>query len=76
MNTNKVNIQLKYKDYFNSSFNWDDVSFYYNIDIFTEEFLKIFFNKINWSIFTYATYDYVIHNINNKKIIKFIYKIY
>lgn len=68
MNTNKVNLQLKYQQYFDPQFNWDDISFYFNIEVFTEEFLKIFFDKINWSIFTYATYDYTIHNMNNKKL--------
>ena len=48
MNTNKVEIQLKYHDYFNPTFDWSDGELYQNINLFTEEFIKIFQNKINW----------------------------
>ena len=59
MNTNKVDIQLKYKDYFDPNFNWNSGELYNNIDLFTEEFINIFQNKINWVGFCQFTAKYI-----------------
>ena len=73
MNVNKINIQLKYKDYFNTSFDWNDYFFYYHVEIFTKEFLKIFANKINWPLFKGITYYCAENNltkVKDKKLLK------
>ena len=60
MNTNKIDIQLKYKDYFNPEFSWSEVDLYTNnIDLFTEEFIELFKDKINWVCFCQFTAKYI-----------------
>lgn len=59
MNLNKVEIQLKYKDYFDPNFNWNSGELYNNTDLFTEEFINIFQNKINWVGFCQFTAKHI-----------------
>lgn len=59
MNTNKVDIQLKYKDYFDPTFDWYSGELYQNISLFTEEFIDIFQDKIIWVGFCQFTAKHI-----------------
>lgn len=73
MNINKVDIQLKYIEYFNPNFDWTNYYLYYHVEIFTDEFLEIFKNKINWTLFYGITY-YCVKNklteVEDKNLLK------
>lgn len=51
-NIDKINIKLKYTEYYNPIFNWNDRYFYKNNkDLFNYEFLNLFKDKIQFRFF-------------------------
>lgn len=66
MNTNIVDTHLQYQDYFNPTFEWCSGELYNNIDLFTEEFIDIFQNKINWVGFCQFTARHISRELRMK----------
>lgn len=57
MNIDKIDQKLIYEKYFDPNFNWNDRNFYKNnVDLFTDEFERIFQNKINLTLLFYYKY--------------------